>query len=144
MTRFPLVLPILGLLAATAVAQETPSRPVVAAARQRVTEARAFYKTLNLTPEQQAKRKAITARYQPKLVAVLEKYSRDRTAYSRSKKTKADLEKHNAVIKKMQAESGPLMTQYQKELEAIYTPEQRAKVKAYAEQMKKRAAAAKK
>ena len=142
MTRYCSAVLAFGLLAGIASAQDAPARPALQGTRQLTQDVRAFYKTLHLTPEQEAKRKTINDKYRPKLVAVLEKYRKDRDAYSSSKKTKADLAKHKQVLKKITSESAPLRAQYQKELDSVYTQEQRTKLKTFAEQMKKRAATA--
>lgn len=129
----------LTLIASFASAQETAPRPRTQATRELTKEVREFQKTLGLTPAQEAKRTALNEKYTPKIVAVIKKYQKERDAYQRSQKTPADLEALKKTMVKMKAESTPLTTQYQKELDAVYTPEQRAKLKAFSEKLKKRA-----
>ena len=129
----------LTLIASFASAQESAPRPTTQTTRELTKEVREFQKTLGLTLAQEAKRTALNEKYTPKIVAVIKKYQKERDAYQRSQKTPADLEALKKTMAKMKAESTPLTTQYQKELDAVYTPEQRAKLKAFSEKLKKRA-----
>lgn len=117
----------LALLATPSLAQTPLGRPETPWERR----------ALGITPAQTAQRTAILKRYIPKLQTISKKYEKDAEAYRKSKKTPADTQAYQSAMKKLQAESAPVLAQAQKEIEALYTPEQRAKLKALRDKLQK-------
>ena len=113
-----------ALLTAPAVRAQQPGQPNP--------EAVAFTKSLGITPAQKAKMDAIRAKYSPKIKAIGDKLRQEGGA-------NPNPAKQQELMKKGQALVGPLYAAAQKEMTALLTPAQRAKVKAFEAKMRAKA-----
>lgn len=106
------------LTAFTPAARAQQPNPQVAA------EIKAFQKSLNVTPDQQKKLTAVQVKYGPKFQAISDKLRKEGGA----KPTPAKIQE---LRKKGMALAQPLIAAQKKESEAIFTADQRAKIKVF-------------
>jgi Spy/CpxP family protein refolding chaperone len=103
--------------------------PVRAQDPQMQAEVAAFQKSLAITPAQKTKLDAIGKKYQSKMQAVQQKYQK-------LAGPKPDASKQQSLMQNFQKEVKPLADAMRKESEAILTPAQRTKVKAFEAKMR--------
>jgi Spy/CpxP family protein refolding chaperone len=96
-------------------------------------EIAAFQKSLNITAAQKAKFEAINKKYQPRVEALMAKFKPQQEKLMKSKPTQQQM---MALRSQMMKQMQPLMDGQRKESEAILTPDQRAKVKAFEAKMR--------
>jgi Spy/CpxP family protein refolding chaperone len=125
--RTVLIAVALALTTLTPVAKAQGPSPAMQA------EMAAFQKSLNITPQQKAKLEAIGKKYQPKMMAIQKKYTPQLQKVQQANDAKGGA----ALMKKINAEVAPIMAAQRKEADPIFTPEQRAKIKAFEAKMKK-------
>jgi Spy/CpxP family protein refolding chaperone len=99
------------LLSATSAPAQTPTLPRSQAE---------FEQQVGLTADQKKKIEALKGKYQPKIQAVQKKYEPEARRLQQA---------IAALQQKANKELKPLADQYQKEIDAILTPAQRAKIK---------------
>ncbi len=107
--------------------------PVRAQDPQVQAEVAAFQKSLGITPAQKSKLEAINKKFQPRVEALMAKFRPQQEKLMKSKPTQQQMMTlRNQMMKQMQ----PLMDGQRKESEAILTPAQRTKVKAFEAKMR--------
>ena len=114
-------LTLLAGLAPTARAQQQPDPKAVA-------EIQAFEKSLKLTAAQKTKLATVGKKYAPKLQAIMEKLKKQGG-------TQPSQELQQKLMKQWATESGPILKAQRKEQEAVFTPAQLSKIKAFQTKM---------
>lgn len=128
------------LAVGTATAQTRPSHSykVPDAFRQLVKEEAEMEKSLKLTPGQLAKRKVIEAKYRRQLIAHVQKSESYFKPPGAVKQDAATVERLRQAKLKATQESIRILGEKTREIYALYTPEQQAKLTVFKKRMQKR------
>ncbi|MGC4047325.1 MAG: Spy/CpxP family protein refolding chaperone [Armatimonas sp.] len=131
MRKAILLLPILTLCLGTW-AQKPPAQPIKPAQSEGLTrqEIEAYRKSLNITAAQKQKLKQLEQKYAKLTRAILAKHQPEEDRLRKSKGG-GSREERFAIESKRSAEMKPIIAAYQKEMMAVYTPEQRKKMAAF-------------